>query len=157
MRSAFCSRKDRNYILMANYHTFKIQNTYSEIEQVCTEVNTLAKNNSFSEQLIFCLNVCLEEMLTNIVKYGYDDKSSHEIEVRLEIANEIITLTIIDDGHEFNPLTAEHPDMDTDIKHRQVGGIGIFLTCKMSNKMTYVRKEDKNILKILLTPHVVAL
>jgi len=142
---------------MANYHTFKIQNTFPEIEQICAEVNTLAQNNSFSEQLIFCLNVCLEEMLTNIVKYGYDDKGSHEIEVRLEIANEIITLTIIDDGHEFNPLTAEQPDVDTDIKHRQVGGIGIFLTCRMANKITYARKDDKNILKILLTPHVVAL
>jgi anti-sigma regulatory factor (Ser/Thr protein kinase) len=142
---------------MANYHTFKIQNTFPEVEQICAEINTLAQKNSFSEQLIFCLNVCLEEMLTNIIKYGYDDKTGHEIEVRLEIANEIITLTIIDDGHKFNPLKADQPDMDTDIKHRQVGGIGIFLTCKMANKITYTRKDDKNILKIMLTPHVVVL
>ena len=142
---------------MANYHTFKIKNTFAEIEQTCAEINKLAQENNFSDQLVFCLNVCLEEMLTNIVKYSYDDDDEHEIEVRLEIANEIITLTIIDDGHEFNPLKAEHPDMDTDIKHRQVGGIGIFLTCKMANKVTYARKDDKNILKILLTPHVVIL
>ena len=142
---------------MANYHTFKIKNTFAEIEQICAEINKLAQENNFSDQLVFCLNVCLEEMLTNIVKYSYDDDGEHEIEVRLEIANEIITLTIIDDGHEFNPLKAEHPDMDTDIKHRQVGGIGIFLTCKMANKVTYARKDDKNILKIILTPHVVIL
>lgn len=142
---------------MANYHTFKIQNTFNEIELLCAEINELAQSKSFSEQLIYCLNVCLEEMLTNIIKYGYDDNDRHEIEVRLEIANEIITLTIIDDGHEFNPLEAEMPDVSTDIKHRQVGGIGIFLTCKMANKVTYARKEDKNIIKILLTPHVVIL
>jgi len=142
---------------MANYHTFKIKNTFSEIELLCAKINELAQNNNFSEQLLFCLNVCLEEMLTNIVKYGYDDKDKHEIEVSLEIANEIISLTIIDDGHKFNPLEAEAPDVNTDIKHRQVGGIGIFLTCKMANKVTYSRKDNKNILKIKLTPHVVIL
>lgn len=142
---------------MGNYHTFKIKNTFAEVEQLCAEVNGLAQNNSFSEQIIFCLNVCLEEMLTNIIKYGYDDKNEHKIEVRLEIANEIITLTIVDDGHEFNPLEAEIPEINTDIKHRQVGGIGIFLTCKMANKVTYTRKDDKNVIKILLTPHVVIL
>ncbi len=142
---------------MGSYHTFKIKNTFSEVEQLCATINKLAQNNSFPEQHIFCLNVCLEEMLTNIVKYSYDDEDRHEIEVRLEIANEIITLTIIDDGHEFNPLEAEKPDINADIKHRQVGGIGILLTCKMSNKITYARKDDKNILKILLNSQVVIL
>jgi len=140
---------------MGSYHTFKIKNTFSEVEQLCAEINKLTQKNNFSEQLIFCLNVCLEEMLTNIVKYSYDDDAGHEIEMRLEIANEIITLTIIDDGHEFNPLEAEKPDINSDIKHREVGGIGIFLTCKMANNITYARKDDKNILKILLPTHVV--
>ena len=142
---------------MGNYHTFKIKNTYAELELLCAKINDIAQTSSFSEQLIFCLNVCLEEMLTNIIKYAYDDKEKHEIEVRLEIANEIITLTIIDDGHEFNPLEAEIPDISSDIKHREVGGIGIFLTCKMANKIIYNRKDDKNVLKVLLTPHVVIL
>ncbi len=100
---------------MANYHTFKIKNTYTEIELLCTKINDLAQDNNFSEQLIFCLNVCLEEMLTNIIKYGYDDGDEHEIEIHLEIANEIITLTIIDEGHEFNPLEVEIPDINSDI------------------------------------------
>ncbi|MBU8901660.1 MAG: ATP-binding protein [Victivallales bacterium] len=142
---------------MASYHTFKIKNTYTEIELLCIKINDLAQGNNFSEQLVFCLNVCLEEMLTNIIKYSYDDGDEHEIEIRLEIANEIITLTIIDEGHEFNPLEVEIPDIKSDIKHRQVGGIGIFLTCKMANKVTYTRKDNKNILKIVLTPHVVIL
>ena len=142
---------------MASYHTFKIENTFTALEQLCVEVNNLAQAGSFSEQIVFCLNVCLEEMLSNIIKYSYNDNDKHEIEVRLEITAEIITLTIIDDGHEFNPLKAETPDINSDIKHRQVGGIGIYLTCKMANKVTYLRKDGKNILKILITPHVVAL
>ena len=142
---------------MDNYHTFKIKNTFAELQLLCAEINELAQTSSFSEQLIFCLNVCLEEMLSNIIKYAYDDEDKHEIEVWLEITNELITLTIIDDGHEFNPLAVETPDVNSDIKHREVGGIGIFLTCKMANKVVYTRKNDKNVLKILLTPHVVIL
>jgi anti-sigma regulatory factor (Ser/Thr protein kinase) len=142
---------------MGSYHTFTIKNSFPELELLCAEVNEIAAENKFSEQLIFCLNVCLEEMLTNIIKYGYDDNCKHDIGVRMEIANEIITLTIIDDGHEFDPLKAEKPDTSLDIKHRDVGGIGIYLTCKMANKITYERKNDKNYLKIQLTPHVVIL
>ena len=139
---------------MSNHHTFKIQNTFNEIELLCAEINDLAQDNTFSEQLVFCLNICLEEMLTNIVKYGYDDKDKHEIEVRLKIDKETITLTILDDGHEFNPLDAEMPNIHTDIKHRQIGGIGIFLTRKMADEITYSRKNNKNILKISLSPNI---
>ncbi len=142
---------------MANHHTFKINNTFTELELLCATINDLAQTNGFSDQLIFCLNVCLEEMLSNIIKYSYDDDDKHKIEVRLKIADKVITLTIIDDGHEFNPLEAEAPDIKADIQHRQVGGIGIFLTCKMAHKVTYTRKKGKNILKILLSPQVVIL
>ena len=142
---------------MGNYHTFTIKNSFAELELLCAEVNDLAQTSSFSEQLVFCLNVCLEEMLSNVIKYAYDDDDVHEIEVRLEITSELITLTIIDDGHEFNPLDAQAPDIEADVNHRPVGGIGIFLTCKMANKVMYERKNDKNVLKIMITPHVVML
>lgn len=140
---------------MSHHHKFKISNTFNELELLCATVNDLAQAKGFPEQLIFCLNVCLEEMLSNIIKYSYDDDKRHEIRVKLKIEAKLITVTIIDDGHAFNPLNAEAPDIKSDIQHRQVGGIGIFLTCKMAHKVTYRRKRGKNILKILLTPHVV--
>ena len=136
---------------MTNNHTFKIKNTFTEIESLCIKINDLAQNNNFSDKIIFCLNICIEEMLTNIVKYAYDDKNEHEIKVILEIVDKIITLTIVDDGHEFNPLEAEMPDVSSDIKHRQIGGIGIFLTLKMADKISYNRRNNKNFIKILLS------
>ena len=136
---------------MTNNYTFKIKSTYTEIESLCIKINDLAQNNNFSDKIIFCLNICIEEMLTNIVKYAYDDKNEHEIEVILEIAGKIITLTIVDDGHEFNPLKAKMPDVSSDIKHRQIGGIGIFLTLKMADKVSYNRRNSKNFIKILLS------
>ena len=139
---------------MTNYHTFKIKNNFAELELLCVEINEIAQIGRFAEQLIFCLNLCLEEMLTNIIKYAYNDNDVHEIKVRLDIANEIITLTIIDDGHEFNPLKAEVPDISSDIKHREIGGIGILLTRKMADKIIYTRKDNENILKIILTPYI---
>ncbi|MDD5697085.1 MAG: ATP-binding protein [Victivallaceae bacterium] len=142
---------------MANYHIFRIKNTFTELELLCSEISEITENSNFSDQLVFALNVCLEEMLTNIIKYAYDDHAMHEIEVRLEITDQVITLTIIDDGHRFNPLETAAPDVSSDIINRPLGGIGIYLTCKMANKVSYTRKNDKNIFKILLTPHVVIL
>ena len=142
---------------MGNCYTFTIKNNFPELEILCAEINEIAKENNFSEQLLFSLNVCIEEMLTNIIKYGYDDKDPHDIEVQLEVDNEVMILTIVDDGHAFNPLDVDAPDMESDLQHRQLGGIGIFLTCKMADKLSYERKDNKNFLKILLAPHVAAL
>ena len=136
---------------MANFYTFKISNSFNELEMLCARIDELAKTSGFPKHLLFCLNICLEEVISNIIKYAYSDKNQHQIDVQIEIANEIITLTIIDDGHEFDPLKVKIPDIDADLKSRKIGGIGVFLTCKMANKVMYKREKNKNIIKIIIS------
>ena len=45
----------------------------------------------------------LEELVTNCIKYGYDDSAEHAIEVLLSIAEQLLTFEIIDDGRAFDP------------------------------------------------------
>jgi anti-sigma regulatory factor (Ser/Thr protein kinase) len=84
----------------------------------------------------------------NIIKYGYDDGESHEIEVQIEVEQEEIALTVIDDGREFNPLTVPPPDHSKSAMDRLEEGLGLQFVRHMRNAIEYRREEDKNILKI---------
>ena len=55
-----------------------------------------------------------------------------------------LKLTVIDDGHLFNPLELTPPDINLPVEARPIGGLGIHLLRKMSDRMEYVRVEAKN-------------
>jgi len=100
-------------------------------------------------QTVYRVNLALEEMITNIIKYGYDDYDSHDIDVSLEILADEIVALIEDDGHEFDPLTQEKKDTaGTPIEEQEAGGLGIHLIKQLVGHMSYKREGEKNILEI---------
>ena len=99
-------------------------------------------------KLVYAVNLILEEILVNIIKYGYDDEDSHEIEVRIGVEEEEVALTVIDDGKEFNPLTVPRPDHSKSAMERIEEGLGLQFVRHMRNAMEYRREGDKNILSI---------
>lgn len=111
--------------------------------------NFLEKEN-ISQHTLYAVDLSLEEMLTNIIKYGYNDKNTHEILINASIENKQLILSIEDDGHEFNPLERPDADLTGMVKDRKVGGVGIHLTRKMVKSMEYKRADNKNILKIFI-------
>ncbi|MCP3967508.1 MAG: ATP-binding protein [Lentisphaerae bacterium] len=131
---------------------FKIMNNFAELENVCIEANTFMSDNSFPKESAYTVALCLEEMGTNIIKYGYDDNDEHEIKVNLELNAELARLQLMDDGHEFNPLLVGPADVTSDISHRQVGGMGIHLTRSMASNIYYRRLDDTNVLTIEVVP-----
>ena len=94
------------------------------------------------------LLLILEEIIMNIITYGYDDEESHKIEVQIEVEQEEVALTVTDDGKEFNPLTIPKPDRSKSAMDRLEEGLGLQFVRHMRNAMEYRREEDKNILKI---------
>jgi anti-sigma regulatory factor (Ser/Thr protein kinase) len=88
----------------------------------------------------------LEEIITNVISYGYKDGLGHEISVRLSWKDPNIKVEVEDDGRPFNPLEAPPPDMVKPLAERNVGGLGIHLVREMMDELEYRRESDKNIL-----------
>jgi anti-sigma regulatory factor (Ser/Thr protein kinase) len=119
-----------------------------ELTHVLQVVNVFLEPRALPSKLVYAVNLILEEILMNIIKYGYDDGESHEIEVQIEVEQEEIALTVIDDGREFNPLTIPPPDHSKSAMDRLEEGLGLQFVRHMRNAIEYRREEDKNILKI---------
>ena len=48
----------------------------------------------------------------------------------------------------YDPLAKDDPDVTLSAEDRQIGGLGIFLTKKLMDDMSYEYKDGKNILTL---------
>ena len=126
----------------------QIKNNISELNRLNALLEQLAKEWKIPQKVSFQINLALEEMVTNIINYGYKDKSSHTITLNFILRGSVIIIQIEDDGRAFNPLTAPEPDTTEPAEKRKIGGLGIHLVKELIDTVTYARKNDKNILTI---------
>jgi len=92
----------------------------------------------------------MDEILTNIISYGYKDNREHYIDIYVHIENNIIKIVIEDDAIAFNPLLAPPPDLTIPLEERPIGGLGIYLVKTSVNTIDYARENGRNILSMTM-------
>jgi anti-sigma regulatory factor (Ser/Thr protein kinase) len=125
----------------------RITNDLSEIARVADMVDEFAARHQFSDEVIVALNVSLDEILNNIISYGYEDAAHHEIAVRLVLRNGHVEATVEDDGKPFDPLTVPAPDLTS--SPRQIGGVGLHFVRNLTDEQTYTRRDRINELRMI--------
>jgi serine/threonine-protein kinase RsbW len=123
----------------------RIANRISEIARVASLVDAFGKDNNLSEHTVVALNVSLDEILNNIISYGYDDAGPHEIMVRLARRRGKVEVVVEDDGKPFDPAVQPAPDLKA--KDR-LGGVGIHFVRNLTDEMEYSRVGAINHLRI---------
>ena len=93
---------------------------------------------------ILRINVCLDELFTNIVSYGFDDDLEHIIRFTLNGDNNFVVINIEDDGIHFNPLDKVDPDFPENVESAKIGGLGILIIRKLMDNVSYERKQGIN-------------
>jgi serine/threonine-protein kinase RsbW len=95
------------------------------------------------------MNLILEELVSNILFYAYDDEGSHEIRIRVEKERDELHLEVTDDGKPFNLLELpDDADYHEPAEKRKIGGLGIHFIKTLAGKIEYTRTGDRNIVKI---------
>lgn len=129
---------------------YRVQNDFSALSRFLEELRGLPGYARLNERQAYRLGLVLEEMISNIIKYGYDDSKVHEIEVVIRWGDMKITVELSDDGHPFDPMRHHCPGSNSaePLEQRPIGGLGIHLARQMSEEMTYRRENGRNILQI---------
>jgi serine/threonine-protein kinase RsbW len=123
-----------------------LANDQSEVEKLGRLVEAFGEVHSLSPQSIFSVNLALDEVVTNIIRYAYNDNGLlHPIVVRLTFEDGVLAAQVEDDGRAFNPLEAPAPDIDASIEERPVGGLGIHLVRSMMDSVEYRRDDGRNV------------
>ena len=128
--------------------TIILANEISEISRVYDFIEDIGNEFSLTPDVIFNLNLVLEEAVVNIINYAYP-KEEHEsiyLSARLHEGSAIFVLT--DTGKEFDPTMVPDADITMSAEERQIGGLGIFLIRQIMNEVKYERIEGKNVLTL---------
>ena len=111
-----------------------------------SELYTLTEfvSNELPQENIY-INLIVEEVFVNIVDYSKADF----VIVDVEYKNGEVMLKFIDNGIEFNPLLKEDPEKVDNIEEARIGGLGIYLTKNIADKIEYHNINNENHLKII--------
>ena len=96
------------------------------------------------------VNLALDDLINNIISYGYKDTDVHMIDIAFKrLENELIII-IEDDAMPFNPFEGEKDDTDLSIEEREIGGLGIHLVKNLMDSCQYQRKANKNMVVLTI-------
>ena len=90
----------------------------------------------------------LEEIFMNIVMYGSQPGIAPRVEVSLDLGTDAVTMTVEDDGPQFDPLSLPPPDVTASLADRRVGGLGVFLVRKIMDTVSYELIAGRNQLRM---------
>jgi anti-sigma regulatory factor (Ser/Thr protein kinase) len=133
---------------MAAATTVTLRNSLSEIARLPHAVESFGSRHALPTRLIFEVNLALEEIVTNVISYAYDDDADHDIVVRLTMQAGELAVQVEDDGRAFNPLEVVAPLLDVPLHERPIGGLGVHLVRKLADAVEYRRQDATNILVI---------
>jgi len=129
-----------------NQISLTLKNDVAEIERLSQSLEAFGRSLQLPEEFLYAVNLALDEILTNVISYGYADEAGHEIAVDVAVQQGELVAEITDDARPFNPLEAAPADTVSPLAERQVGGLGIHLARKFMDTMAYRREHGKNIL-----------
>lgn len=137
-------QKNENISIVKKEFKARINNLHKVQRFVESE---LEKNNC-EKRIVTKISLAIEEVFVNISKYAYVNKDGNcTITIEYDKSSRI-KIIIEDSGIPFDPLEHKEPDITLPVNKRNIGGLGIMITKKTMDDVSYKYKNNKNILTL---------
>ncbi|MXZ54801.1 MAG: ATP-binding protein [Gammaproteobacteria bacterium] len=128
----------------------QLENRLEEFQRFESAFMDFARFQNLNDEVIYAIQLSVDELFTNIVSYGYDDSETHIVKFVIDVTQEEVRIEIVDDAKPFNPLDdAPDVNLDLSVEERKIGGVGIHLVKSLMSEVTYVRDGDYNRLRLV--------
>ncbi|MBR5446057.1 MAG: ATP-binding protein [Clostridia bacterium] len=99
-------------------------------------------------QIAVC--VAIEEVFVNVAHYAYGGgEGDMTLGIHFEEETRTVTFRMADKGVPFDPLKKPDPDITLSAEEREIGGLGIFITKKTMDTVSYAYENGENILTMI--------
>lgn len=134
----------------ADSNELVIEAATENLQKVQDFVESKLKDADCPMKAMMHINIAVEEIFVNIAHYAYAPGKGNAT-VRVEISDDpvVVTITFIDKGIPYDPLAKEDPDVTLSAQDREIGGLGIFMTKKTMDDISYEYKDGQNILRLV--------
>jgi anti-sigma regulatory factor (Ser/Thr protein kinase) len=126
---------------------------WNSIARLIAFTNEIEALFSLSHDQGYLLRLVIEEIATNIVKYGYLESEEGCIQLICTCTDHVLHIVIRDHGQPFDPQDGPEPDMCDDVHARLVGGLGLFLVRELADTMSYHHDSASGWNELVVTKH----
>ena len=121
--------------------------TTDRLDEVTGYVNSRLDAAGCPPKAKMQIDLAVEEIFVNIANYAYSPGSGDAtVTVAFEDSPRAAVITFSDSGKRFDPLSMKDPDVTLPASERGIGGLGVFLTKKVTDSVTYEYKDGRNVL-----------
>ncbi len=125
--------------------TLTLKNDLAELTRAAEAIETHGESRGWPMKWIMNATLSLDELITNIVSYGYRDREEHEILVTLTEEDGALVVVLEDDGIAFDPFSAApEPDLEAGVEGRRIGGLGVYFVKSLMDEVAYERRDGRN-------------
>ncbi|MDT8999760.1 SpoIIE family protein phosphatase [Paucibacter sp. APW11] len=128
---------------------YRLASRLDEIAPLALAVDAALAERS---DLAFAVNVCLEELITNIIQHGLLGAPDGQIHVRLSRSEDWLEIILKDDAPPFDPFSeAPAPSLDAALDERAIGGLGVHMVKTMMDEVRAYYDGSGNLIVLLKT------
>jgi serine/threonine-protein kinase RsbW len=124
-----------------------LQDRIEDVADAAEQVADFAGRHGADASAQFNLRLAVDELLTNVISYGFPDRDPGDIHIQLTARCDDgrLDIRLDDTGRPFNPFELPTPDTEAPLDSRQVGGLGIHFVRSLMHEVAYRREHGHNI------------
>lgn len=108
-----------------------------------------AETHGLKDDVRRSVTVALDELLANELSHAMAEREAGILILDVEIDEERLTVTLLDDGPPFDPFGKAEPDTTLSVEARPIGGLGLHLVKKLMDEVSYERRDLQNVVVLV--------
>jgi anti-sigma regulatory factor (Ser/Thr protein kinase) len=119
-----------------------MSNNLAGLKKGLTGLGTWLERHSVGTDTENRARLVFEEIVTNVIRYGFDDGGAHIIQAAARVGGDDLTLSFRDDGKPFDPRTARELAPAYSLASASIGGRGLMLVRAAASRIDYERTSE---------------
>lgn len=125
-----------------------LQNNVEEVTRLSAFVKGFLGKLEMDRKIAAGLRLAVEETAVNVINYAYPEGETGTLTILADTNHQEVRFTLIDNGTPFDPTTVLEADTTLDAQNRPIGGLGVLLTRRLTDSISYTRQEGQNVLTL---------
>jgi serine/threonine-protein kinase RsbW len=113
------------------------QARFDQLNAIRGFASQAARDAGMEESDVNAVELAVDEASSNIIEHAYQGMNGGEIECTCDCDDDRLTIILRDHGKPFELSAIPDPELDTDLRHRQVGGLGVYIMRKLMDEVNF--------------------
>lgn len=126
-----------------------LTNNVQEVPRLNAFVDEVCEEHGCDMETTMRMNLAIEEAVVNVIDYAYPTDTVGSVDIKVTTDDNHMEFVISDSGTPFDPTKKEDVDISLPVEERRIGGLGIHLVKQLMDKISYERKDGRNVLTLI--------